>query len=486
MGKKLLGILLGMMLTVSCAFASKIPADVQNYLKKNVEGIDIRFDGVIILPDGTLYLPLYPASFKKPETLEISETYPADQLLPAKPEVVIFNNDFVLLKVINTSDGKKTVKRFDKPPVQVKSGILPQDMLVPNGLVIPENIKCIIGNLDIQLSPDTEIKVLSDVTLSAKVYDDASKAVNKYENASTVDQMKDKSLYMVTAYSKNIAVVNGESFKSDYSLSQVATPIDAQITKDNKFLLVTAYDSNLVNVISIADDRIIKQLDLTTQGGEIVMDYKNNKAYVASPAASLIYVIDIDNMKLTQKIKVNGRCERLTLNDDYLLYVDKNSDSVWSIELADNYNLKNLGKFPNISKIAYNNGIVYLSSRTKSRIAVLNYETKQLITEFDTVQKPIDMLIYNDCLYVLGAQHNQIQVLRISDNEPLGVINIEGDGFSVKFCPIPNSNLVIISDSKMGRYTIVDLNANKVVKTNGTELPVSNVIVGKRVHKINN
>ena len=486
MGKKVLGILLGLMMTVSVAFASKLPNDVQNYLKKNIEGIDIRFDGVIICPDGTLYLPLYPASFKKPEVLEISETYPSGGTLANKPEVVIFNNDFVLLKVINTAEGKKTVKRFDKPPIQVKAGILPQDMLVPNGLIIPENIKSIIGNLDIQLSPETEIKVASDATFSAKVFDESNKKVNKYQNKSTIQQMKDKSLYMVSSYSKNIAVVNGESFKSDYSLSQVATPIDAQITKDNKFLIVTAYDSNLANIISIADDRIIKQLDLTTQGGEIVMDYKNNKAYISSPEASMIYVVDIDTMTLKKKIKVNGRCEKLSLNGDYLLYVDKYSDRVWSIELGNDYTLRNLGSFPNISKIILNDGIVYLSSRTKHRIAIIKYDTKQLLTEFDTVEKPVDMMVYNDKLYVLGSQYNQIQILRLSDNEPVGVINIEGDGFSTKFCPIPESNLVIVSDTKMGRYTIIDLNTNSVVKTNGTELPVSNVIVGKKVKKINN
>ena len=486
MGKKLLGIFLGMMLTVSMALASKLPADVQNYLKKNIEGIDIRFDGVIICPDGTLYLPLYPASFKKPEVLEISEVYPAGSVLANRPEVVIFNNDFTLLKVISTSDGKKTVKRFDKPPVQVKTGILPQDMLVPSGLIIPENIKSIIGNLDIQLSPETDIKVATDVTYSAKVYDDSDKKINKYENKSTISQMKDKSLYMVTAYSKNIAVVSGESFKSDYSLSQVATPVDAKITKDNKFLIVTAYDSTLANVISIADDRVIKHLDLTTQGGEIVMDYNKDKAYIASPEASVIYVVDTKTMSLVQKIKINGRCERLSINGDYLLYVDKNSDNIWSIELANGYNLRNLGKFPNISKVIMKDGIVYLSSRTKNRIAIINYDTKQLITEFDTVEKPVDMMIYKDNLYVLGAQYNQIQILRLADREPAGVINIEGDGFSTKLCPIPDTGLVIVSDTKKGRYTIVDLDANKVVKTNGTELPVSNVIVGKKIKKINN
>ena len=481
--KKLLGIFFVLVLSVTSVFAAKLPSDVQVYLKKNISGIDIRFDGVIILPDGTLYLPLYPASFKKPDKLEIAETYPSGVGINAKPDVVIFNNDFVLLKVLTNANGKKTVKRFDKPPILVKTGVLPQDMLVPNGLIIPENLKGIIGNLDIQLSPEQDIKVAAETFTSARV-NEANKN-RKYTNSSTVAQLKDKNLYMVTAYSKNISVVNGESLKADYALSQVATPIDAKLTKDGKFLLVTAYDSTLVNVISIADDRIIKQLDLTTQGGEIVMDYANNKAFIASPNASTIYVLDTSNMTLVQRIKINGMCEKLTLNGDYLLYVDKLSDNVWSMEIANNYTLKNLGNFPNISKVIFNNGIVYLSIRTKNRIAVLDYNTKQLLTEFETVEKPIDMLIHNNSLYILGAKDNKIQVVSLEDCEPVGMINIGGDGFSTKFCLIPESNLVIVSDTKLSKYSIIDLNTNKVVKTNGTELPVNNIIVGKKIKKIN-
>ena len=483
MMKKLLGIFFVLVLSVTSVFAAKLPSYVQVYLKKNISGIDIRFDGVIILPDGTLYLPLYPASFKKPDKLEIAETYPSGVGINAKPDVVIFNNDFVLLKVLTNANGKKTVKRFDKPPILVKTGVLPQDMLVPNGLIIPENLKGIIGNLDIQLSPEQDIKVAAETFTSARV-NEANKN-RKYTNSSTVAQLKDKNLYMVTAYSKNISVVNGESLKADYALSQVATPIDAKLTKDGKFLLVTAYDSTLVNVISIADDRIIKQLDLTTQGGEIVMDYANNKAFIASPNASTIYVLDTSNMTLVQRIKINGMCEKLTLNGDYLLYVDKLSDNVWSMEIANNYTLKNLGNFPNISKVIFNNGIVYLSSRTKNRIAVLDYNTKQLLTEFETVEKPIDMLIHNNSLYILGAKDNKIQVVSLEDCEPVGMINIGGDGFSTKFCLIPESNLVIVSDTKLSKYSIIDLNTNKVVKTNGTELPVNNIIVGKKIKKIN-
>ena len=124
----LLGILYA---TAIPALAAKLPDDVRAMLKKTFPTADIRFDGVIILQDGTVYSPLYPAKIKSPETFAIQTTYPAKTPLQKCPEVVVFNNDFVLLKVIVNQNGTKTIKKFDKPPIEVKSGLLPQDMLVP-------------------------------------------------------------------------------------------------------------------------------------------------------------------------------------------------------------------------------------------------------------------------------------------------------------------------------------------------------------------
>lgn len=481
--KKLLGIILGLCLTVSTVFAANFPQEFQNCLKKNISDVDIRFDGMVICPDGAMYLPLYPASVKKPEKVEIVETYPKNTPISSRPEVIIFNNDYVLLKLIPTADGKKTVKRFDKPPIVVKTGLLPQDMLVPKGLIIPENIKGIIGNLNIELSPEIDIKVKPNSLLSART-SDSNRNMKKLSNVSTINQLKDKSLYMVSAYTKNISVVNGEQLRAEYALAQSSTPIDAKLTKDNKFLLVTSYDSTLVNVISLADDRIIKQLDLTAQGGEILMDNENNKAYITCPSASIIYVLDISKMSLVKRIKVNGRCEKPVIYNNSLVYLDKLSDTVWAMELDGSYQLKNFGKFPNISKILYENGAIFLSSRTKNRVAVLNYNTKQLMTEFDVVEKPVDMIIRNDLLYVLGATHNEIQVFDTKNLEPLGKIKVCNDGFATKFCPIADTSLVLVTDTKLSHYAVFDTDKNRIIKVNSTELPMNDIIVGKKVKKI--
>ena len=45
------------------------------------------------------------------------------------------------------------------PPLQVRTGLLPQDMLVPSGLILPENIKGIVGNLKIDIKNEDIIKL---------------------------------------------------------------------------------------------------------------------------------------------------------------------------------------------------------------------------------------------------------------------------------------------------------------------------------------
>lgn len=484
--KKILILFAILLSTAASVMAAKLPDDVQSMLKKTFPNVDIRFDGVIILPDGTLYLPLFPAKMKTPDKLAVQTTYPDKTPLTKHPDVIVLNNDFALLKMIVNPDGTKTIKKFDKPPVELKSGMLPQDMLIPKGLIIPENMKGITGNLDIKIAPAVEIKVAP-----AKISYDKPAAVKNNNNiikpanlVSTVPQLKDKTLYVATCYSKNIQVVKGESGSPAYALSQKSIPCCVEITPDNKFLLVTAFNNTLVDIISLADDRIIKQLDLTTNGGEIVMDANHNMAYVSSPDASTIYQISLDDMALKKKIKVNGRCERLTLNGSYLMYVDKLTNKIWSIELENEYTLKDLGTYPNISKLVYVDGNLYLASRTKSRIAVLDYKNQTLLAEYATVKKPVDMISFGKYLYVLGAEDNVVQVIDRSSDEPVANVRLGSQGFATSINMIPNSSLAIISDAKAGKYFVMDLNKKAIIKTNPLDMPANRIIVGKNVRKI--
>lgn len=481
--KKIVLVLILMIATATGVFAAKVPDNVKSLVKKDFAKADFRFDGLITLPDGTLYLPLYPALVKKPEVLEIKTTIPAGKTLLDKPDVVILNNDFVLLKILTDQKGRKTVLNIKEPPTEVKTGLLPQDMLVPTGLIIPDNIKGIIGNLQVPTAVDAGLKVKSDPFLGYKTVKTSQAAKDL---VSSVPQLKNKTLYIATCYSKNIQVVQGEASSPEYALAQKAIPIDIKATPDEKFLLVTTYGRNFVDVISLADERVIKQLDLTTQAEEIVIDKINNKAYVSSGAASSIYIIDLTTMTLKQKIKVKGTCEKIYLSDDAtkLFYVNRKTNDVWCIELDNEFIIKNIGCFPNISKIAYSQGKVYMTSRTKNRLAIIDYATLSLIKEMDVEIKPIDMLVYKNNLYVLSAQNNIVQVLNTETDEITNTMCLNTGGFSTKIYLIKNTNIALVTDTKIDKYSVLDLDKNQVIKTNHLEVPVSTIAVVNKVRKI--
>ena len=470
-------ILLGV-LFINCmiVYAAKIPSDVRDYILQKVPQADIRFDGVIIFPDNTIYLPLYPSLFSDVNKIQIKESYPSKQELNQEPDVVIFNNDFVLLKVLTDGEGHRTVLHMSNPPLQVRTGLLPQDMLVPSGLIIPENIKGIIGNLKIDTKNEDMIRVENQNS-----YEDFLAETEPSIPQSLISQLKNKILFVTTNYSKNVQVIEPAKAVPSYSLAQKSIPIDVEAVNNGKFLLVTTYDRPFVDVISVADSRFIKQINLPSNPEEILLDDANKKAYVTSPSASTIFVIDLDTMTLVQKIKINGYCENLLLKDDKLFYVDKLKNEIWAIELKNQYELKDIGLFPNVSALAFKNNKLYISSRTKSRLAIIDYSTLGLINEFTTVNKPIAMLQYDKYLYVLGAQNNEIQKINTDNDEVVDVISIGTTGFSSGLKNIENSSLAVLSDIKNNQYSIFDLSKGKVLKTYQVNVPIKSIVITNKV-----
>ena len=465
-----------MLIWCSSAFAVKFPEDVSKYIKSEVPQADIRFDGVITFPDNTVYLPLYPSLFSDIKKLSIKTTYPSGKSLKQEPDIVIFNNDFVLLKVLTDGNGQKTVLHLQDPPLQVRTGLLPQEMLVPSGLIIPENIKGIIGNLKIDTKNKDIIKVEN-----SESFEDFLQAPGKHTVGNLIPFLKNKTVFITTNFSKNIQVIEPPKAAPMYSLGQKSIPVDAKAVNKGKFLLVTTYDRPFIDIISVADSRFIKQISLDTNPEQILIDYSTNKAYVTSPSASMIYVLDLNSMSLIQKIKVNGYCEHIIIADNKLFYVDKLQNEIWAIEPQKDYLLRDIGKFPNVSALAFANNKLYIASRTKSRIAVIDYDTLGLVNEFTTVNKPISMIVYGKYLYILGAQNNQVQVLESSTDKIAGTIELGTGGFSKGLKQIDTTEYAVVSDLKNNFYSIIDLSKGKLLGTYETTVPIKDVIITDKV-----
>lgn len=472
----LAAVLFGMSLS---AFSATIPDDVQKFVTKDFPNTNFRFDGMVILPDNTAYLPVFPAKVINPENIEIKQTYPSAKTFAAKPNVVILNNDFVFLKVLTDKSGNKTVYSMANPPIELRTGLLPQDLLVPKGLVIPENLKAIVGNLQISTINDPGIRVENSKPVVTQLTGSTLKTLAQ------IPALKNKNFYVSSPYSKNIQVLNLGAKTPEYSLKQNNVPICMK-PYNNEFLLVTSYDKPSVDIISLADDEIIKQIYIKTQADEILIDKNKNIAYISSAAGSSIYVLNLETMTLSKQIKITGMCEKLTLSDDgtKLFYYDKKTRDIWAIELDNNYLLKEIGKFPNVSKIVYTNDKIYITSRTKNRLAIIDYDTIGLIAEIEICDKPIDMLAFHDRVYVLGAGDNSIQIIDAKTDEITDSIYLNTNGFSTKISHIDDTNIALITDTKASLYTVFDLGTNKVIKTIPIDIPANSIVVTEKVKKL--
>lgn len=473
--RKIIILLLTLFISISSAFAGKIPNEVQNYVEKVFPKTNFRFDGVVILPDTTMYLPLFPAKPITVEQVEVKSTIPANKKLTEKPEAVIFNNGYVLMKVINVGNNQKTLVAPNVVPAEISTGLLPQDMLVPSGLTIPENLKGIIGNLDIGLAEIPNLKI--DVPQPK-----GSASQNKVV---PIEQLKNKTFYVATGYSKNIQVINSENKSPVYALKQTHVPNDMK-GYNNQYLLITSFDSNIMNVISLQEEDVVKQFHFETQPDEILIDKNKNIAYVSSAEGSSIYVINLDSMTFSKQIKINGMCEKLTLSDDgtKIFYFDKKTNEIWAIELDNNYLLKDIGKFPNVSKITYNDNKIYITSRTKAHLAIIDYETNGVIAEIEIAPKPIDMIAYEHNLYILSAADNLIQVINTETDELTDTIYLNTKGFSTNMDKIEDTSLAIISDTRASIYCVLDMATKQIVKASAIDVPIRTLVVTDKVMKI--
>ncbi len=474
MKKTFLLILTLILASFNMATAQQVPQNVQDFVKNFFKDTYFRYDGAIILPDKTVYLPVIPAKFDiEVETLEVKETIPANKEFSKLPDAVIFNNDFALLKVIRDKNDTPTLLNMTHYPTELQSGIIPQDILLPRRLEIPEGLKNIKGGLE-SYSPE-----IDDFRVNTNAGTDYTK---KYFNHSA---LKDSVFYLTSPISKNIKVIASNNKKGYYYYQQKTTPHKLALF-DDYYLLITSYGKRAISVISLFDDVVIKDIPLKTTPDEILIN--GDKAYVTSSEGHCIYVIDLVNMTPIQQILINGMCEKLILSDDgtKLFYYDKQAKTIWSIELDNNYLLKDIGVFPNVSKIAYSDGKIYVTSRTKNRIAIIDYVEMNLIGEYDTQDKPLDLYVYDNNLFILSAGLNKIQILNTETDDFMEEIELPfEDGFPNKFYRIENEPFLMVTDSARAVYHIIDLKNKELVLTEEIDEPIANLVIGKVVRKFN-
>jgi len=524
------------------AQATVLPSDIRNYLISQQSSASIRFDGLVVFNDGTLYLPIIPAIVDKDIKFDVKYTYPSGKNWKDKPDIIIFTNNYAFLKLTTTPDRKKVVKQMAKYPKEVKTGILPQDLVVPVGLVLPDELSTILGNLEIPTDAIKGVKKLNSLE-SAKtlqINNLFARDEVKLDIKLNVPKPLDNKLFFVLDYnSEYIYIIPSNSYEAKFSLKLDSVPRDIKPAFDNKYLLVATANKTYIEVIDFDKGEVVKQIELGCQPTEILVSKDGKKAYVSSLDEQAIFLINLEEMYLAQKIKVKGSPEKMSFTpDDFrLTYVDRNTMKVYNMILKDeDYQIFLVDTYPCVTKTYFNGEKLFSVIRNKNLFAIKKYDKsveeeaeetgtyydelakgkpytvrttlkdlftvskadelkiakdyyKQKEAEFeskmiDVGKKPVDFIIQDDFAYVLCAQDNEIHKVDLKEQKVVEVIKLPVRGFSTKFVKIKNSNLAMITNVADRKYVIFNYVTGKVENTMPICTYVSNLyILDKKVNK---
>lgn len=475
-------ILLIFTLTTSISSASKLPDDLWAYIKGQIPSASQRFDSVVVVSKDTMYVPLYPAQEEDVEQIKVEYTYPKDKSLKTLPEVVIFNDNFVLLKLFKDKDGAYKVTQNEDLPLKVRLGVMPQDMLVPPGLKIPDSLSLILGDLVIPSISDstmivskdgqeTKITPLAGQVLANELFDKG--------NFKALDELKNKKIYVSSNGSKFINVYDENSANPLYELKLNALPLKIIASNISKMGVTIYFNNKNAEIMDLQNERIIAQEPLEGTPRDVIIDDGKNIAYISTPDTNTIYIMEIPSGRLSKAIKVVEQPSKMALSRDKksIAYIDRNTQKLYVLELEDKYSTRLIGQTKNASGLIYEKDFIYALSRTQNELIVFNAIKGTIEHEIATDKKPTDMLMVDGKIYILCAQDGLIDVFNTKTNKIIDKISLDKTGFYANITKFPDQNSLIITGYNTKKFEILDCSKDKITKKGDLDVQVSNILI---------
>ena len=465
--------------SISAAHASKLPDDVWNYVKKELPRATQRFDSVIVLDGATMYVPLYPAQKSDVVDIKIDYTYPMGRSLRSLPEVVVLNNNFVLMKIFKDANGNFSITKNENLPEKVKLGVMPQDMLVPTGLKVPESLRIIMGDLLVPNRGDNLLITTSDTVLGETEEQIGSDIV-------PINELRNTKTFFANNKTKFILVYDKGGSQPLYEIKLSGLPNKIIASPLTKFAIAMYFGSKTSEIIDLVNERVLTKIDFENIPSDGDLDTTNQMAYITSAKANSIYMVDLNSATLAKTIKSDRVPDKISVSgeDGVLVFNDKSNETIYLMDIkSGSYSIKKVANVKNLSRLLIGNGRIIAISRTanKAYIYRLNGFDEDIpaeqVAELDLAEKPTDAILYSNKAFILCSKDGIINVFDFAQNRMLEPIRLESDGFYSKITVIPDKHNAVVTGINTKKIIIINLDEARLEKKASSEIDVADVII---------
>ncbi len=427
-------------------FSAELSPTIKETLRKKFVDIIFKIDNSFLVKDKDLYLPLLPQIQKSTNKIEIINTIPDDSD-KSLPKLIEFSNGWIFVKLIKQKDGSQTILDLKEISESSKNSLLntkfPNDLVIPQGLTIKEELSNLTGDLPIKIEKDPN--PLSSLHLNGLLYltsPDTGKIVYlDLSNASMIYKVqtkgtpwditfdKENKMFYISDFAKNLIYTMkplGNSVSTTITLPAMSSPIDIELSSDGSLIYILESIANNFVVYKTAESKIV----LTTKVPPNPTSFSVVKdlaliAISCSGSNSIVFLNANDFSPLNQ-IMLEGNPEKVISNpvNNFLYVANRNGNSVSIIDPI-NKKIKNtleVGETPTALAIDSNAKYLYVANGKSSTISIIDAENEVLTTTIPLpveTQFPGDIKITpdNKWLIVTSETTNVISIIDLNLKE---------------------------------------------------------------------
>lgn len=513
-----LALLTGVFNDVQQVSATELPSEIVEYLTKTYPGVNIRFDGLIELSDGTTYLPVLPVVYADHEgAARVTMSIPEKN---DKPDLVIFANNLSLLKVLTDENNEKTVMGGSDVPLKVKLGLLPQDLVVPQGLVIPSDMGSILGDLVVPSSSSDLSKMLSKELPIVKPSVPEETVTEIIPETSTVTEensqpappkempslrpaadatattrlpglsedslfgLNSRLLYIANITGNILYIVDPQMSKVVESVKIASLPFNLVLGKDKKTLYVICLAGNSVAAVNIKTNQVENIIKVGLRPADIAITPDGTKLFVTNSGSGDISVIDTSVFEIINSVGVQGIPDGIVAsNDNESFYTFNRASGIvskWNSIDTEQRKFLFMVKNPYAMVVNPSETKLYVTSRTENNLMIYDLVESKYDGVVEVGNKPLDLLVSDDgqVIYVLEAGEDKISYIDANTQEIMGSIDLMSGGFPSSMVLLPNKNMVLVTNAESDKITLVDLDNKKVVTTIPIGITSKTLVIG--------
>ncbi|MDD3014352.1 MAG: YncE family protein, partial [Candidatus Gastranaerophilales bacterium] len=367
----------------------------------------------------------------------------------------------------------------------VKLGILPQDLVVPDNLVIPSDLKIIMGDLKISVEDSEDQSFYSEknksgsnAKLAGKVNTNIAKQI-----APELKDLTNKVFYVSSFRSNIINVVNPQTGRSQKNIALSSIPFDIAATEDGRYILASCISTNKISIIDTYNTSYVRDVGVGNLPTSIVIARGVSIAYVANRDSSSISVMNLRTIEIIKSIPVTGMPANLIISDDNntLYYNDLVSGNVYEVDLNNIDSIYQITQSDNISKICQSGDYLYILSRSNDNLLVYSLLEGKLVKKISVGNKPVDLKVlpYKSKILVLSAGSNTLSIINMNSLEISKTITLKRGGFPSAINILAKTDKALISNQDSNEVGIVDLVQETIIGNLPITTPISSMIISE-------